>query len=65
MMLIDPYRDFEREEERKQKQLESCQACDQCGEYIQEEKYILYDGEIFCLDCWDEYVHDNFMREVI
>ena len=65
MMTCDPYRDFEREEERKQKQMERCPLCDQCGEYIQEEKYILYDGEIFCLDCWDEYVHDNFMREVI
>lgn len=52
MMRIDPHMDFLREEERRQKWLDSRPVCDCCGEPIQEDYYFFIgDDERICEDC--------------
>ena len=44
--------------------LESRPICDRCGEHIQEDHLYRFDGEIYCPECFEEYIKDNF-REFI
>lgn len=60
----DPYADFLAHDYEQSKWLQSRPECDCCGEHIQEDHYFEEDGMIICPDCWRQYVHNNFYREI-
>ena len=57
----DPYRDFDRDDARKQEALEKCPVCCRCGDegYIQDDYYYLIEGEIYCYD----HMVENFRKD--
>ena len=47
----DPIRDAERWLYAQDKALEEMPTCCACGEHIQEEKAVCYEGQWYCRDC--------------
>ena len=53
----DPLADFDRYEAEQNKLLESCNKCDSCGNYIQDDHYYEINGELWCPTCIDDCRH--------
>lgn len=64
-ITADPLRDFERNEEEKEKWLASRPVCDSCGEPIQGEKKYNIDEYVMCEGCAMEFLeaHSEWIEE--
>ena len=57
--------DFEEREAKQERWLASRPVCDLCGEPIQEDVYYEPEpGTCYCPDCFGDYIHDNFLRDI-
>ncbi len=54
----DPVYDAEQYYNKLEKELEKLPVCDECGEYIQDERYYEFDKTIICPSC----LEDNHMK---
>ena len=60
----DPHADFAAHEAYCEAQLEKLPLCDCCGERIQEDFYIDFDGYLVCEECLDKHYKkstDNYI----
>lgn len=58
MRTDNPIRDFEEEDYIKEMKLERRPKCCACGEHIQTETAIYYNGDYYCDECEDEFLEE-------
>lgn len=56
----DPERDFQRDDDRKEAELEKMPVCSYCCQPIQDEKLCDIEGTLYCMECFEE----NFIKDV-
>ena len=54
----DPVADFERYDAQRQRELDKLPKCEHCGEPIQDETLVDFDGTLYHCDCFS----DNFVK---
>ena len=59
----DPVRDFLSYQRRKDEQLRRYPICEECGEYIQDEKHYVIDGRHYCCECCEEVDTEDYIDE--
>lgn len=62
--MMDNYDLWRANERRLEEALLKCPKCCECGEHIQEEKAIKYNGEWYCKDC-EEYAWKQIREEFL
>jgi len=64
---VEPYQEFGRYEAHEEQELENLPCCECCGEIIQQERAIHYEGSWICEDCelefWNE-IKEEYMEFV-
>lgn len=54
---FDPERDYDRYDKEQQERLDRLPVCAECGEPIQQDTALYYNGEWYCDDCEQELWH--------
>lgn len=53
----DPIRDFERYDAEQERKLQMLPKCHECGEHIQQERAVHYNGKWCCKECEYDFWH--------